>query len=325
MKTKVNWGIIGTGRIAKEFAKDLATVTNANCYAVASRSHEKAVDFTEEFHFEKSYGSYEALVKDPNVDAVYIAVPHTFHYECTKLCLQHGKAVLCEKPFAMNTEQVAEMIALAQEKDLLLMEALWTYFLPHYQYVLNLVKEQKFGTIQSLTADFGFVAQKDPNARLLNKSLGGGSLLDIGIYPVFVALTLLGMPNKIEAKATFFETGADSECYVTFHYNNEVKAHLKSTLLEDTATEAIIACEEGNIKINSKFYEPSTVTLAPKQGKEEVIDFGGYTSIGYNYEAAHFGDLFLKGEKESPIMNFDTSQQLITLLDSIRKEIQLEY
>ncbi|SFU39558.1 Predicted dehydrogenase [Pustulibacterium marinum] len=323
-KTTVNWAILGAGKIAKKFATDLTVVTNAQKYAVASRSFDKATSFSKEFGFEKSYGSYEEMVKDPHVDAVYIAVPHTHHATATKLCLEHGKAVLCEKPFAMHANEVEEMISIAQSKKVLLMEAMWTYFLPHYQYVLNFLKNETFGSIKSLEADFGFVAELDPSSRLLNKSLGGGGLLDIGIYPIFAALSILGMPKKINATAQFFETGADSVCEMNFQYNNDIVAKLKSTLLEKTATEATIVCENGTVLLNSRFHEPSTVTLKSNDGTTETLDFD-YTTIGYNFEVAHFGSLLLEGATESPIMNFELSRKLIQLLDTVRSEIGLQY
>ncbi len=196
---KIKWGIIGLGNIAHKFATDLLTIEDAKLYAVASRSQEKADKFAKKFGATKAYNSYEAIANDPNIDAVYIATPHALHKENTLMCLENGIAVLGEKPFAMNAAEVDEMIAKAKEKNVLFMEALWTYFLPHYQYVLNLLENKTYGNILKIESDFGFARPYNTDARLFNKSMGGGSLLDIGIYPIFAALSTMGAPKNIEA------------------------------------------------------------------------------------------------------------------------------
>lgn len=321
--TPIKWGIIGLGKIANKFASDLLKTKGSKLYAVASRNQDKADSFALQFNARFAYDSYEALAKNPNIDAVYIATPHSFHKEHTLLCLKNKKAVLCEKPFAMNRQEVEEMMAMATENNLLLMEALWTYFLPHYQYVLEELQSKRFGNITKLEADFGFNPIIDITSRVFQKSLGGGSLLDIGIYPVFAALSTLGKPVDIEAKATFFENGVDSSCDIIFNYRDGVKAFLKSTLLEKTPTEAIFYCEKGIIKINSRFHQPTSVTLV-YDGKEETLEFG-YKSIGYNFEILHFNELLRQGKTESPIMTYDFSLNLIKLLDEVRQRIGLEY
>ena len=319
----IRWGIIGLGNIANKFATDLLTVDGAELYTVASRSQEKADAFALKFKANKAYGSYESFVKDPNIDAVYIATPHALHKENTLLCLEHGIPVLCEKPFAMNAEEVEEMISKAKEKKVLLMEALWTYFLPNYQFVLETLKNNAFGKVLKLEADFGFYREFNDDARLFKKSLGGGSLLDIGIYPIFAALSTLGIPEEIKASATYFHNGADSSCNMEFDYGNNVKAFLRSTLLEKTPTEAVFHCEKGIIKINDGFFSPSTVSLI-SNGKTEIKDFN-YKTIGYNYETIHFNELIRAGKTESDIMTFEFSRKLISLLDNIRNHINLHY
>lgn len=320
---KIKWGIIGLGSIAGKFATDLLTIEDAELYAVGSRSQEKADAFAKKFGATKAYNSYEAIANDPNIDAVYIATPHALHKENALMCLENGIAVLGEKPFAMNASEVDEMIAKAKEKNVLLMEALWTCFLPHYQYVINILKNKTYGNILKTESSFGFERPYNTDARLFNKSMGGGSLLDIGIYPIFASLSTLGMPNSIEASATFFENGVDSSCNMKFHYPNNVTAHLKSSLIEVLPTEAIFYCEKGIIKINTQFHCPSTVTLIV-DGKEEIKDFG-YKTIGYNYETIHFNQLLRAGKIESDIMTFNFSEQLIRTLDSVRNIIKLEY
>ncbi len=324
MKTKTfKWGIIGPGKIAHKFAEGLAEVPGAELYAVASRSVAKAEEFAKEFNATKFYGSYEDLVKDEEVDIIYIATPHVFHFEQTLLCLKHKKAVLCEKPFAMNKEQVNEMILTAKKENVFLMEALWTYFLPHYQYVLELVKSEKFGKITGLEADFGFEAPYLPEKRLFNKDLGGGSLLDIGIYPVFAALTLLGKPDTISAKAEFSKTGVDESCSIVFNYQNGVRANLLSTINKNTTSTATINFEKASVIINRRFHEPTSVTILHND-QEETISFDVNTN-GYNFEAEHVQQMLAEGRTESTVMSFEKSLELIGLLDNIREEIGLIY
>lgn len=319
----IKWGIIGLGKIANKFAQDISTVKGAKLHAVASRSLEKAESFAQQHTARLAYDSYVDLAKNPNIDAVYIATPHSFHKEHTILCLQHKKAVLCEKPFAMNLLEVEEMIAVAKSNNVLLMEALWTYFLPHYQFALKELQSKKFGNITKVEADFGFQPMMDLRSRVFKKSLGGGSLLDIGIYPIFAALSTLGIPKDVEAKATFFDNGVDSSTNMIFNYDQGVKAFLKSTLLEKTPTEAIFHCEKGIIKINSRFQEPTTVSLI-FEGKEEIIDFG-YTTNGYSFEIIHFNELLRTNKTESNIANFDFSRALMSMLDDVRNLIGLHY
>ena len=319
----INWGIIGLGKIANKFASDLLSTDGAKLYAVASRNQDKANSFAKQYNATLAYDSYQAIANNPDIDAVYIATPHSFHKEHSIMCLNQGKAVLCEKPFAMNTREIEEMIAVAKANKVLLMEALWTYFLPHYQYVLKELQSKRFGNITKLEADFGFNPSINMTSRVFNKKLGGGSLLDIGIYPIFVALSTLGRPIDVEAKATFFDNGVDSSCNMIFNYNNGVKAFLKSSLLEKTPTEAIFYCERGIIKINTRFHEPATVTLI-YGGKEETLDFG-YSSVGYNFEVQHFNQLIRDRKIESPIMTFNFSRDLMAILDDVRHLIGLEY
>ncbi|QOD60737.1 Gfo/Idh/MocA family oxidoreductase [Polaribacter haliotis] len=319
---KIKWGIIGLGKIANKFAEDLGTIKDVELVAVASRSMDNANEFAKKFNAKKAYNSYEDLAKDPEVEAIYIATPHSFHKEHAVLCLQNKKAVLCEKPFAMNLKEVAEMIAVAKENNTLLMEALWTYFLPHYKFALEFLQQEKLGKVIELQADFGFHPTYNEESRVFKKEVGGGSLLDIGIYPIFAALSTLGNPKNIKANATFFENGADSTCSMVFEYENS-KAILKSTLLEETKTEAIFTCEKGKLIINRQFHAPSSVTII-SEGKEETIQFENKTN-GYNFETEHFNQLIRDGKKESNIMTFDFSKNLMKTLDDVRGVIGLKY
>lgn len=323
MKTTYNWGIIGLGKIAKKFVLGLQHVEGANLYAVSSRSKNKAEEFATNFKAEKAFGDYESMLKDPKLDVVYIATPHVFHLEHTLLCLQHKKAVLCEKPFGMNREEVKKMIDSAQKQDVFLMEAMWTHFLPHFRYVGDLVKKETYGKITALKADFGFKAPIDLDKRIYNKSLGGGSVLDVGIYPIFAALSFLGKPEKIEAKAKMTKTEVDAESEIVFQYPNNVKAQLASAIDKETPTTATIQLEKAEILINSRFHEPSTVTIITE--KEQFTKEFGVISNGYNFEAEHVQQMLLKGKKESTEMSFAKSLELIEMLDRVREKIGLVY
>lgn len=324
MKRKIKWGIIGLGKIAEKFAEDLRLVGEAELYAVASRSIEKSKEFGKKFNTMQCYGSYLDLVKDPDVEVVYIATPHTFHYENTLLCLNNGKSVLCEKPFAMKREEVEEMIALAKEKDLFLMEALWTRFSPSFQKALSLVKEGVIGEIKSVFADFGFKAPFNPEGRLFNKKLGGGALMDVGIYPIFLAYSFLGMPININADVYFGTTHIDESESITFYYKDGVYARLDASIRNDTPIEAHINGSEGRITIHSRWHEPTDVTLF--KNRNEPIPFRiTRESHGYNYEAQEVSTLLLEGKKESSLMSHQDSINLITLLDEVREKGNIAY
>lgn len=317
------WGILGPGKIAGKFAEDLQKVPGAEIYAIASRTESRAIAFAEEFNAVKSYGSYEELVNDQEVEIIYIATPHVFHFEQTLLCLGKKKAVLCEKPFAMNAAQVEQMIATAKENKVFLMEGMWTYFLPHYQFLLNMVKSKKYGELRGLKADFGFAAPFLPEKRLYNKSLGGGSLLDIGIYPVFAALSLLGVPEEITANAQMCKTGIDESCEIDFRYHNGSVASLNSAINKQTPTTATLVFEKAKITVKNRFHEPTSI-LIEDNGKKQEVTFEVSTR-GYNYEAAHVQQMLTQGRTESTVMSFQKSRELMGLLDKIREKIGLEY
>lgn len=324
MEKTINWGIIGLGKIAHKFAEDLVKVPNAKLYAVASRNAEKSKTFAEKFKSEKFYSNYNDLANDANIDAIYIATPHSFHSEHTIMCLISGKAVLCEKPLALNSVEVEKMISTASKNNLLLMEALWTYYLPHYQKTLEIVKSGVLGEILNLKADFGFKPVYDENSRVFNKSLGGGSLLDIGIYPIFAALCIMGMPENISAKAQFFQNGADSNCEINFNYSDGITAELNSTFLEETPTEAIITGTKGVLKLHSRFHAPTSLSLNLIGKPEQIIQFN-VPYNGYYYEILHFNSLVNSNQTESNIMTFEMSRNLMKLLDLVKNEIGLCY
>ncbi len=323
MSKKYKWGILGPGKIASKFCEDLITIEHAEVYAVGSRNLEKSKEFGERFGASKTYGSYQELADDPDIDVIYVATPHVFHYDHTMLCLRHGKHVLCEKPFGMDRDQVEEMIECAQSNGVFLMEAMWTMFLPHYRYALDAINRGRHGKVISIEADFGFKAKQDPEHRVWNKDLGGGSLLDIGIYPVFAALTTIGYPDVIQAIASFTDQGVDREMKALFKYNSNQTALLRSSLMATTPTEAIIYLDHATIKINGRFHEPSSISIISDDGVQNESFYND--SNGYKYEALHVMECLDKGLTESELMSWDKSLQLISLLDEIRIQIGLSY
>ncbi|WP_298513692.1 Gfo/Idh/MocA family oxidoreductase [uncultured Kordia sp.] len=323
MQTKIKWGIIGLGNIASKFAADLQLSNDAVLYGVASRSMDKATAFAKTYHAQKAYDSYEALANDPEIDVIYIATPHVFHFENTMLCLQHNKAVLCEKPMGVNAEQVHTMVKEAKSRNVFLMEAIWTRFMPSYQKVLELLDEKVIGDIVSIRADFGFLGEYNTENRLYNKKLGGGSLLDIGIYPIFLSLLVLGMPSEIKAMARMTDTGVDSFCAMLFDYENDAKAVLESTFEVDTPTEGYIFGTKGFIKLHRRFHHANTITLY-KDDTETVFELP-HSGIGYIHEIEAVNANIRNGDKENSKVPLAFSEQLITIIDQVKEKIGLQY
>lgn len=323
MSQKVRWGIIGPGKIAHNFASDLQLSETGILYGVASRSIERATTFAEKFNAKKTYNSYEALANDPEIDVIYIATPHVFHFENTMLCLQQKKAVLCEKPLGINLTQVQTMTREAKAQQTFLMEAIWTRFMPSYQKVLELLNENAIGDIVSIRADFGFLGEYNTENRLYNKKLGGGSLLDIGMYPIFLSLLILGMPNNIDAKARITETGVDSFCAMLFDYENGAKAVLESTFEVDTPTEAYIFGTKGKIKLHRRFHHANTVTLY-KDNEETVFELP-HSGIGYIHEIEAVNENIRNNDTENTLLPLAFSEQLMTIIDQVKAKIGLQY
>jgi predicted dehydrogenase len=324
---KIRWGILGCGRIARKFAEDLALVGDAELTAVGSRDQKGADDFCRIHPARFSHGSYEALVQDPEVDVIYVASPHALHHEHTLLCLQNGKHVLCEKAFAINQAQAREMIGLAREKGLFLMEALWTKFMPHYRKVREMVAAGQLGKVRSVLVNFGFSPDPPVPQRLLDPALGGGTMLDIGIYNVFMAMAILGRPDEIDAWMTPADTGIDLQCAVTFRYRDGAIAQLFSSFSSNLATEADISGEKGRIRLTTRFYEPSArIEFYPgRVDSRTEIPFDKDPGWGYHYEIRHVQDCLRNGLTESPVMSHADSLELMEVLDEIRAKAGIVY
>lgn len=316
MKT-YNWAVLGCGKIAEKFSKELALLPQAHLYAAASRAPETAQSFAQKLGFEKAYGSYEALVTDPRVEIVYIATPHSFHKEHALLCLNHQKAVLCEKAFAMNTTEVQEMIAASKQNNTFLMEAFWQAFRPKFLKVKELIRTNDLGMLKLVKSDFTFRGAFDPNSRLYNIALGGGSLLDIGIYPVFTALSFLGVPDEIKTQTDFSVTGSEESISISFQYKNGAMAQLFSSFALSYKNDVELCFENGIIRYQRFTHEAITLEY---QDTTKKITFDHGPDLGYEYEAQHVMECLDKQRIESPIMNFNRSLNLIETLDRIRKD-----
>ncbi len=323
---KYNWAVLGCGKIAEKFVRDLRLLPNAVLYAAASRDINKSTTFADKFGFEKAYGSYEDMVCDKEVDIVYVCTPHSFHYQHTLLCLTNKKNVICEKPFALNSEEVARMIACAHENRVFLIEAFWTRFVPSFQIALEILQTHKLGKVLAVRSDFSFKADVDPDSRLFDLNLGGGSLMDIGIYPVFMTISVLGKPVEIKTIPVFGSTGADESITISFKYKEGQIASLFSSLRVHSSRHTEYCCEKGYLRLNKNSYSPSTITICESGDNEEKsIDIPEMQGFGYSYEAAHVMECLDKGLLESDLLPLSFSQDLMEVLDSIRKAAGIVY
>lgn len=320
MMKKVKWGIMGLGKIAHKFAHDILLSETAHLQAVASRSAEKAEKFKTDYHADSAYGSYLELVKDEAVDIVYIALPHSQHFEFSMLALQHDKSVLCEKPMGLGPQEVEKLQTEAKKRKLFLMEGIWTRFIPASQQLFNLLDEKTIGEIISLKADFGFKPNYNPSSRLFDPVLGGGSLLDVGFYPLYLSLMALGEPKDIKAFARFSDSGVDSHCQILLRFPNGALAQLESSFEVQTPTEAYIYGTKGSIKVHSRFHHPEKITLRLNQGLTKDFEIK-YRGNGYVHEIESVSLNLLEGKIENELLPHHHSLKLSQLLARVKKEI----
>ena len=323
-QSKIKWGIMGSGWIAQQFASDLALVSNGEALAVGSRTAGSAAEFASKYDIPRSYGSYEELVRDPDIDVVYIATPHPLHHENVRLCLDTGKAVLCEKPFTINSRELEDLVAAARERKLFLMEAMWTRFLPPIVKVREWLKEGRIGEVRLLKADFGFRSGWNPEGRLLNLQLGGGALLDAGIYPVSFASMIFGAePDQIWSTAHIGETGVDEQFSVILSYDSGKTASLNGAIRLGMTNEAHIFGTNGHIHIPS-FLNAKSATLHV-DGEDTVHFNDDRKEIGYAFEAYEVGRCLAEGQLESDVIPLNESVAIMKLLDQIRGQWGLKY
>ncbi len=320
----LRWGILAPGGISTQFATGLQSAANGTLVAVGSRNKERATAFAQKFGATNVHDSYEGLANDPDVDAIYIGSPHTYHKEHAILCMRAGKHVLCEKPFAINASEAAEMIAVAQETGMFLMEAMWTRYLPVHEKIRELIAAGVIGDVRKLFADFGFrMGTVQPDHRLFNRDLGGGALLDVGIYPLSLASSLFGTPTRISSMANLGSTGVDEETAFILGYENGEMALCSSDIQLQTPWEAQITGTAGSIKIHTPWFFPSQFTL--KIDNTETIYTLDYKGNGYTHEAEEVARCIAEGKTESAVMPLTESLTIMQTMDQLRAQWGLKY
>ena len=318
------WGIIGTGGIANAFATDVALLNGHVIAAVGSRNLTTARDFASNYYGAVGYGSYEELINDPQIDAVYVATPHPAHKENVIAALNAGKPVLCEKPFAVSAAEAKEMVAAAKANNVALMEAMWARFLPHYAKIREIIASGVLGEITTVFADHGQRLADQNIARLVEPALAGGALLDLGIYPVSFAHMVLGVPQSITAKGILTIKGVDAQTSIILDYANGAQAVLSTTMINQTPCTAVIAGINGYIEVDRTFYNPTSMRVRLYDGT--VTEYPNqYIGHGLREQASEFARIVTSGEKESPLLTLKNTVEIMEILDTVRAQIGLKY
>ena len=320
----IRWGILGTGRIARDFAAGLRDTPDAVLAAVGSRTQASAQAFADDVGAPAAYGSYEELAQANDVDIIYIATPHTLHAENAIVALRGGKAVLCEKPFALNRREAGEVVALARAKGLFLMEAMWTRFMPALSEVKRIIASGEIGSVTQVHADFGFAATHDPEHRVNNLALGGGALLDLGIYPLSIACALLGKVESVQAQAIMGETGVDLSTAFTMKHAGGTLSICSCSLRARAPGELTVSGTRGSVRMERMFHMAERVTVDLLDGPSRTIDTP-WLGNGYTHEAIAAGQCLRDGLLEHPAMPLDETLALMGVLDTIRRQIGLRY
>ncbi|NBC19308.1 MAG: Gfo/Idh/MocA family oxidoreductase [Bacteroidetes bacterium] len=320
----IRWGILGTGGIARKFAADLQLLPDATLHAVGSRAEERANTFGDRFDVPQRYGAYADLAADPDVDIVYVATPHPSHHADARVCLAAGKAVLCEKPFTLNADEAADLIALARERGLFLMEAMWTRFLPVFGDVQRLLDAHAIGEVQLVQGDICAHRAFDAGHRLFNPELGGGALLDLGVYPISLASQVLGPPDAVTSSAVLGATGVDEQSAYVLRYDSGAMAVLAASFRTNGPREIVISGTGGRIRIHARWWCATTITIE-RDGQDAETIARPYEGHGYQFEAAHAMDCLRAGRAESPVMPLGETLQIMQTLDRLRAPWGLVY
>ena len=330
----LRWGILGPGSIANRFASDVQPLADHVIYAAGSRDQAKSEAFVQKYGGTKGYGSYEELVNDPDVDCVYVATPHPYHHDHALLALRAGKAVLCEKPFTVNTKEAEEVVAEARQRGLFLMEGMWSRCFPIIRKAKELAASGAIGTPRLIEADFGFgagtvteagvLAVTNPEGRLFSPALAGGALLDVGVYPISLAQMFFGAPDKIAAVATLGTTGVDENTGVLLHFANGAVAVLHTSIQTNTVQKATILGTGGRIEIHAPWWCPQSLTVH-RSGQEAETIREPFTGGGFQFEAMHVAECLRAGKTESELITLDETLSILQTLDTVRREIGLTY
>jgi len=322
----IKWGIMGCGGIANLFATSLQALEQGTLLAGASRTPGRAAEFAEKHGIGRIYTDYEALVSDPDIDAVYIATTHNFHFENARLCLENGKHVLCEKPFTVNAAQTLELIELAREKNRFMMEAVWTRFLPGIGKLQDVLAEGTIGEVLTVKADFsidgsGFGAEH----RLRNKALAGGALLDLGIYPItFAALVFGEQPSRIQSSVVLGDTGVDDRAFYLFDYENGRRAQLSSSFTHHAPVEGIVCGTKGYIRM-PWFLAAQELEIVREGEEPERLKFPYGEGENFTFEIAHAMECIAAGKIESEILPLSETYAMMQTMDTLRAQWGLKY
>ena len=318
------WGIIGPGRIAQKFADCVQALPDSTIHAIASRSASDIHRLTHKMHAETGYRSYEELVLDPNVDAVYIATPHRFHYENAMLCLSHGKPALVEKAFTVNAREAKSLVTAAKEKGIFLMEAMWLLFLPVYRQVQRWLDSRKIGDVRLVTSSLGFLARRDLEDRLLNPALAGGTVLDLGVYAMAVSqLVFQRYPNSIKAQGFVGETGVDEAISASLDYGNGNFSQFACTFLAKPSMQVEIFGGKGKITIHPVYVSSEQATLTVN-GREKTVQLP-HRINGFEYQVEEAQRCIRVGKLESPLMPLKDTIDNLRVLDEIRNQVGVSY
>ncbi|HEX4288202.1 MAG TPA: Gfo/Idh/MocA family oxidoreductase [Trebonia sp.] len=319
MNSPVRWGILGTGGIAGSFASDLRLTEAGVAVAVGSRSQAAADRFADSYGIANRHDSYESLVADPDVDVIYVATPHPMHRDNAILALRAGKHVLVEKPFTMNAAEAREVVAVARERGLFAMEAMWTRFLPHVGVIREWLGKGLLGDLVTVTADHGQWFAEDAGFRLFAPELGGGALLDLGVYPVSFASMVLGTPSRIVSISDPAFTGVDAQTSMLFGYDSGAQAVLTCTLRAKSPTRAAIVGTDARIEVDGDFYAPARVSLVPRKG-DPVVVASAHEGRGLRHQADEVARRLAAGEVESPFMPLDETISIMETMDTVLKQ-----
>jgi predicted dehydrogenase len=321
MTKPVRWGVIGTGKIAATFARDLQLIDEGEVVSVGSRRQESADAFGDAFNVARRYDSYEALVADPEVDAVYVGTPHPMHFENASLALKHDKPVLVEKAFTMTATEARDLVALARSKNLFMMEAMWTRFLPHVVALRDLIARGVLGELVMVEADHGQWFDPDPNFRLFAPELGGSAMLDLGVYPVSFASMLLGPPARMVSMVDPAFTGVDGQASMIFGYDSGAQALLTCTSRARSAIRACITGTEARVEIDSDFYAPTSFRLITRTGEVTEYDFD-VAPRGLRFEAIEVARCLEAGLGESPVMPLDETVSIMETMERVMATLE---
>jgi predicted dehydrogenase len=324
MKKNYRWGILGAGKIAEKFCTALCFTEGSEVYAVASRDADKANAYAAKFNATKAYGNYEGLMKDENVDIIYIATPHPFHHVQAIACMQNKKAVLCEKPLSLSYAQTMEMIETANQNKVFFMEGMWTASMPFIKKIRSLIHDDIIGTTKYVSADFGFLAPVDLEGRLYKKALGGGAMLDVGVYPLYLATLILGNPTCVKSVSKLSVTGIDEYTNMVLQYASGATAHLVCSINFNTAIEAEIIGTKGRIKIENPWFKATAFSLHLNDETIENFYFS-HECNGFEHQIKEVMHCLDNGLLQSNYMRHELSLSLSKTSDEILRQAGVEY